>query len=127
MAENLSASIRPHIALVAVLAALAVAAVAALAGASAAQAASCTPPKYPGSGYFTSLSVTKVNCATGKKLVTSYYKCRIKKGKTGRCTTKVLGYSCKETKRVKIATELDARVSCTLGARRIVHTYQQNL
>jgi hypothetical protein len=128
MAENLSATLRPHIALVAVLAALAIAAVAALAGASAAQAAtSCTPPKYPGSGYFTSLSVTGTSCATGKDLVKSYYRCRIKKGKTGRCTSKVMGYSCRETKRVKIPTELDARVSCTRGARKIVHTYQQNL
>ena len=29
-------------------------------------AATCTPPKYPGSGYFTSLKVTKVCCATGE-------------------------------------------------------------
>ena len=28
----------------------------------AAQAATCTPPKYPGSGYFTSLKATKVSC-----------------------------------------------------------------
>jgi hypothetical protein len=127
MAENLSASFRPHIVLAAVLAALAVAAVVALSGASAAQASSCTPPKYPGSGYFTSLSVTNVSCATGKKVIKGYYTCRIKKGKTARCTTKVRGYSCKETKRVTIPTELDARVSCTRGSRRVVHTYQQNL
>jgi hypothetical protein len=127
MADHFSASFRPHIALVAVLAALAVAAVAALSGASVAQAASCTPPKYPGSGYFTSLSVTNVSCATGKKVIKGYYTCRIKKGKTARCTSKVRGYSCRETKRVTIPTELDARVSCKSGARTIIHTYQQNL
>jgi len=118
------APIRPHLALVAALAAMALAA---LAGASAARAASCTPPKYPGSGYFTSLTVTNVSCATGRKLVKAYYGCRIKKGRAGRCTRKVLGYSCKETKRTMIPTELNARVRCKRGARRVVHTYQQNL
>ncbi|MGI9098611.1 MAG: hypothetical protein ACR2H2_09020 [Solirubrobacteraceae bacterium] len=124
MAGHAPTSIRPHLAIVAVLAALAVAA---LAGPSAAHAASCTPPKYPGSGYFTSLAVTNASCATGRRLVKAYYSCRIRKGKTGRCTRKVLGYSCKETKRVAIPTELNGRVSCKRGARRIVHTYQQNL
>jgi hypothetical protein len=124
MAGHVPAPIRPHLALVALLAALAVAA---LAGPSAARAASCTPPKYPGSGYFTSLAVTNVTCATGRKLVKAYYSCRIRKGKAGRCTRKVLGYSCRETKRVAIPTELNSRVSCKRDARRVVHTYQQNL
>lgn len=126
MAENLSASLRPHITLVAVLAALAVAALTALAGAPAAHAATCSEPKYPGSGYFTSLRVTKVNCATGKKFVKAYYRCRLKKGKAGRCTSKVMGYSCKETRRT-IPTEIDATVRCKRGARRIFHAYQQNI
>jgi hypothetical protein len=129
MARDLSALARHRIALVAVLAALApvAVAVAALAGAPAAEAASCSPPKYPGQGYFTSLSVAKVGCATGRKVAVAYYRCRIKKGRSGRCTSRVLGYSCRETKRVRIPTELDARVSCSRGARRVTHTYQQNL
>ena len=128
MDRDFSALVRPRIALVAALAALTFAAVAAFAGTPpAAHAASCHTPKYPGQGYFTSLDVTKVSCARGSKVAVAYYKCRIKKGKAARCTNKVLGYSCKETKRVKIPTELDARVSCTLGARKVVHTYQQNL
>jgi hypothetical protein len=127
MDRDLPALVRPRIALVAALCALTFAAVAAFAGAPAAHAASCHTPKYPGQGYFTSLDVTKVSCASGSKVAVAYYKCRIKKGKAARCTSKVLGYSCKETKRVKIPTELDARVSCTLGARKVVHTYQQNL
>jgi hypothetical protein len=128
MDRDLTALVRPRTALVAALAALTFAAVAAFAGAPpAAHAASCHTPKYPGQGYFTSLDVTKVSCGTGSKVAVAYYKCRIKKGKAARCTNKVLGYSCKETKRVKIPTELDARVSCTLGARKVVHTYQQNL
>ena len=50
------------------------------AGASASPIASaaktCTPPKYPGSGYFTSLSVTGTSCSTGSKIAKDYYKCR---------------------------------------------------
>ena len=92
---------------------------------SAAQAATCTPPKYPGSGYFTKLTVTHVSCATGKKFVVSYYKCRTKHGVSGRCVSKVSGYSCKET-RTTISTEIDAKVTCTNGSKKIVHYYQQN-
>ena|ERR1700754_360533 len=91
----------------------------------AAHAATCPNPKYPGSGYFTSLQVTKVSCATGKKLALAYYKCRLKHGVSGRCTSKVMGYSCTE-KRVSIDTEIDARVTCKDGSKKVVHAYQQN-
>lgn len=127
MSHDLTALARPRIALVAALAVLAFAAVAALAGAPAAHAATCTPPSYPGQGYFTSLQVTKVSCTYGKKFVKAYYTCRTKgKGVKGRCTRKVLGYSCKEGARTSIPTEFNAKVTCTRGARKIVHTYQQN-
>jgi hypothetical protein len=58
--------------------------------------------------------------------VKSYYSCRIKKGKTGRCTSKVRGYSWRETRQA-IPTELNARVTCKQGKRSVVHTSQQNL
>ena len=80
-------------------------------GAAAASAATCSAsslPRYPGSGYFTSLKVTKVSCSTGKKVMLAHYKCRTKHGKTGRCS-KVLGYSCKESRR-SIETEIDGTV-----------------
>jgi hypothetical protein len=115
----------PRVAFVTVLTALAIALPA---GAPAAHAKTCSDGRLPnGNGYFTSLTVTKVSCATGKRLVLAYYKCRIKKGKKARCTDKVLGYSCKELERTQIPTEINARVRCKLGARRVVHTYQQNL
>jgi hypothetical protein len=91
----------------------------------AAHAATCSNPKYPGSGYFTSLKVTKVSCATGKKVALAYYKCRTKTGVKGRCVSKVLGYSCRET-RTSIPTEIDARVKCTNGSKKVEHSYQQN-
>jgi hypothetical protein len=89
----------------------------------------CTPPKYPGEGYFTGkIHVTNISCTYGKRFIVAYYKCRTKNGSrpAGRCTTKVLGFSCTE-KRESIATEIDARVTCRRGTQRIVHTYQQNI
>jgi hypothetical protein len=86
----------------------------------------CSPPRYPGTGYFTSLTVSGVGCSTGKKLALAYYRCRLRHGKKGVCRSRVLGYSCHET-RHSISTEIDARVTCKLGRRTIVHTYQQNL
>jgi hypothetical protein len=107
---------------------VATAAVIVLPAAPAARATTCADGRLPnGNGYFTSLTVTKVSCKTGKRVVLAYYKCRIKKGKKARCTDKVLGYSCREIKRTQIPTEINARVTCKRGARRVVHTYQQNL
>jgi hypothetical protein len=37
----------------------------------------------------------------------------------------VLGYSCSE-RRNTIPTEIDARVTCRRGSKRVVYTYQQN-
>jgi hypothetical protein len=91
----------------------------------AASAATCTPPKYPGSGYFTSLKVTKVSCATGKSVALAFHKCRVKHGVKGRCTSRVNGYSCRET-RHSISTEIDGKVTCTRGSRKVSLTYQQN-
>ncbi len=85
----------------------------------------CKSPTYPGLGYFTSLSVTGTSCATAGKVAVAYYRCRLKHGVKGRCRSKVLGYTCSE-KRNSIPTEIDARVTCRKGSRRVVHTYQQN-
>jgi hypothetical protein len=96
-----------------------------LAWAAPAQAATCKAPKYPGEGYFTSLTATEVSCSTASKFVVKYYKCRTKTGPAGRCVKRVDGYSCTET-RQSIPTEINGRVTCKKGSRRIVHTYQQN-
>lgn len=86
----------------------------------------CQPPDYPGSGYFTSLSVKGVSCRTGRKLALAYYRCRTEHGKAGRCNRRVMRFSCTE-QRNSIATEIDARVRCRRGGQRVTHTYQQNL
>jgi hypothetical protein len=120
-----------------VLTTLAVSAGIAFAGLAGAQAGvakttACSPPDYPNSnpgGYFTSLQVTGVSCKTGRSLAVKYYKCRIKHGRKGRCTSKVLGYACKEARPADSQSDeqLNAKVTCKRGARKIVHTYQQNL
>ena len=95
-------------------------------GVSAHAARSCSPPTYPGSGYCTSLSVKKVSCATGRKLALAYYRCRTARSRAGRCHKRVLRYSCSEHRK-SISIEIDGRVTCRRGSKRIIHTYQQNI
>ena len=90
-----------------------------------AQAATCTPPKYPGSGYFTSLKATKVSCSEASKVAIAFHKCRTKTSVKGRCTSKVRKFSCTE-KRTTISTEINGRVTCKYGSRKVELTYQQN-
>lgn len=89
-------------------------------------ARSCPLPRYPGVGYFTSLSVSGTTCATGKRVAVAYYHCRTKHGAAGRCPIGVLGFRCSEH-RVSIPTEIDARVTCVMGHERVIHTYQQDV
>jgi hypothetical protein len=85
----------------------------------------CSVPKYPGLGYFTSLTVTGTSCATGTKLAIAYYKCRTRSGRAGTCHSTVLGFTCHE-QRNSIPTEIDARVTCRRHGATVVHTYQQD-
>jgi len=79
--------------------------------------------------YTRSLKVSGgATCATGHKLIRAYYKCRVASpspGKKGRCTSKVLGYSCSEKRSNVIKTQFDARVTCRKGRARIVTDYTQ--
>ena len=109
------------------LALVAVTVAAVFAASGTAVAKSCSPAKYPGDGYFTSLSVKKTSCAKGKKVQKAHYKCRVENGgKDGRCNSEVRGYSCSEN-RNKISTEINSSVSCKKGDKRVKFTYQQNL
>jgi hypothetical protein len=92
-----------------------------------AQAATCKPPEYPGgSGYFTSLKATKVSCGEASKVALAFHKCRTKTGVSGRCVSKVRKFACKE-QRTTIATEINGRVTCKYGSRKVQLTYQQNV
>lgn len=94
-------------------------------GASPASAATCgSLGKYPGSGYFTTLSVSKISCTGGKAVMRGHHKCRTKNGIRGRCRS-FNGWRCTETRQA-IATEYNARVTCKKDGRRVVYTYQQD-
>jgi hypothetical protein len=95
-------------------------------GATASAARVCPTPRYPGTGYFTSLTVERVSCSAGRSVALAYYRCRTRTGPAGRCRSRVRGYRCRE-RRNAIPTEIDARVTCRRGARRVTHTYQQDL
>ena len=92
-----------------------------------AQAArTCTPPKYPGQGYFTSLHVSHVSCATGRKVTLAHYRCRTRHGRKGKCGS-VLGYRCTEVRPARSPIEYVARVTCKRGTKKVVYTYSQSL
>lgn len=94
-------------------------------GVRATSARTCSVPKYPGLGYFTTLSVSGTSCSTGDKVAFAYYRCRLQHGKAGTCHGGVLGFSCRE-QRNSIPTEIEARVTCRKGSATVVHTYQQD-
>ena len=108
-------------------------AVAGLAGAqsSVAKTKACSTPKEPAGmlgGYFTQLQVNGVSCATGRKLVLAYYKCRRKKGIKASCNGKTVnGMKCTEKRGAEIETQYNATVTCKKGSKRVKHSYQQNL
>ena len=78
-----------------------------------------------GPTYVTSLSTTGVSCAKGASVVRSYYRCRVHNGgRKGRCTSRVQGFRCTET-RESIPTQFDAKVRCRKGDQRVNHNYTQ--
>ena len=122
--------------LVTMLAVLCVLAVAALAFAQTSSAATrgCSAPKEPAGlngGYFTELRATNISCRSARKLVLAYYKCRRERGGVrGTCHNRTVnGLRCKESRpaRLQSDTQINARVTCTKGTKRVRHSYQQNL
>ncbi len=95
------------------------------AGAAGAAGRSCDPPRYPGTGYFTSLHVIRTTCRDGRGLMLAHHACRTAGGERGRCP-RVRRHRCRE-KRVSSPIAYDARVTCVRGARRVVFNYQQFL
>jgi hypothetical protein len=92
----------------------------------------CSTPKYPNAnpgGYFTSLQVNGVSCKTGRSVTLAHYKCRVKKGRKGKCSSKVKGYTCSESRPADSQSEeqLNAKVTCKRGSKRVIFSYQQNL
>jgi hypothetical protein len=89
-------------------------------------ARSCQPPDYPGSGYFTSLRTRNTSCRKGRRVALAHYNCRTDNGgRKGKCPRRVKGFRCRE-RRTSIPTEMNSRVTCRDGTKRVKFTYQQN-
>lgn len=73
-------------------------------------------------------SVRGTSCANGEKVIKAFHACRLRKGKAGRCSTRVLGYSCTDTRPAALRSPLsfDGDVTCRRGSKRIAHHYTQN-
>src|SRR6476620_8859460 len=98
--------------LLAVLLSLLATAVVAHAGTSAAATSRCELSKDGrklGTTYVTKLTATNVTCTKAKSVVKAFHRCRRANGGVrGRCTSRVQGFRCSET-RESIPTQFDAR------------------
>ncbi|MEA2221312.1 MAG: hypothetical protein QOJ35_3938 [Solirubrobacteraceae bacterium] len=81
-----------------------------------------------GPTYVTQLKVSGTTCANGVKVTRAYQTCRLKHGKKGHCTTRVLGYSCTDRRPASetIPTQFTGHVTCRRGDARVTHVYQQD-
>lgn len=78
-----------------------------------------------GTTYVTSLKVTGVTCAGGKRVVKAFNACRRASGGVrGGCTRRVLGYRCTE-RRQSIPTQFASRATCKNGSRVARFSYTQ--
>jgi hypothetical protein len=78
-----------------------------------------------GTTYVTKLTATNVTCTKAKSVVKAFHRCRRANGGVkGRCTSRVEGFRCTET-RQSIPTQFDARASCRDGGRAIRFSYEQ--
>jgi hypothetical protein len=114
--------------LTAVLTSLTLAAALAEAGAPATAASRCDLSKDGrklGTTYVTRLTTTNVTCTKAKSVVKDYHRCRRAHGGVkGRCTSRVQGFRCTET-RDSIPTQFDAQATCRNGSRVIRFNYEQ--
>ncbi len=88
-------------------------------------------------GYITSIKVVgryskkSSACRSGTSLVLNYYKCRAKKKSLkASCNGRTInGLKCRESRPrdSQTDTEINARVTCKKGSKKIYHNYQQNL
>jgi hypothetical protein len=78
-----------------------------------------------GTTYVTKFSVTGTSCRSGRKVIRAFHACR--PGKSGKCSDRVKGYSCSESRFNKGPTSFDSNVTCRKGDRTVKHTYTQFL
>jgi hypothetical protein len=79
-----------------------------------------------GASYVTSLKVRNTSCRKGEKVVKAFHSCRKNNGGSdGRCNSAVEGFKCDEGKRESTPAQYNAKVVCTKGGKKVVHTYTQ--
>jgi hypothetical protein len=79
-----------------------------------------------GASYVTSLKVRNTSCGKGEKVVKAFHACRKNNGGSdGRCNSAVEGFKCDEGKRESSPAQYNAKVVCTKGGKKVVHTYTQ--
>lgn len=87
-------------------------------------------------GYLTGIRVTghytkkSSACKSGNALALAYYKCRRAKGIRATCSGRTInGLKCTESRPADSQSDdqINARVTCKKGSKKIVHNYQQNL
>jgi hypothetical protein len=84
-----------------------------------------------GASYVTSLKVQGVSCAKAEKVIKAYHRCRHENGGAGGvCSATVLGFKCKDGKRVGVPNvQYNATAKChktSNPAKRVKSRYTQN-
>ncbi len=79
-----------------------------------------------GPTYVTYIAVSGgVSCSQARKLVHSYYQCRVKHGGVSGHCSGVEGFHCSERRFGVIKVQYDASVTCTRGSESVRHNYTQ--
>jgi hypothetical protein len=79
-----------------------------------------------GTTYVTKLKARSTSCKNAESVVKAFHACRHKKGKAGRCTSKVKGYTCTDKRLDVIVLSFDSNTTCTNGSKGVKFHYQQN-
>jgi hypothetical protein len=83
-----------------------------------------------GASYVTTLKVQGVGCTKGEKVIRAYHQCRHQSAPDGSCGHAVLGFTCKDGKRVGVPdVQYNATAKCrklSNDAKRIKSSYTQN-
>ena len=87
--------------------------------------------KSMGASYVTSLKVQGVTCTKAEKVIRAYHQCRkANGGPAGNCGSAVLGFKCKDGKRVGVPdVQYNATAKCrklSNDAKRVKSSYTQN-
>lgn len=90
---------------------------------------SLTKQQKLGATYVTNVKVAAVTCSTATDVAKAFNRCRKENGPKGRCTHRVLRFSCTDTRptALQIPTQINGNVKCKNGSRRVNFDFQQNV